>query len=410
MKSRMALKAMKTRSKLYWLVGVGSGMLVLLIAGLLFGNQLRTNHWANQAAAIKYAKKHFNANVKLYGTPIGNLTQAAAYHKINQKAPNTAVLNAEQGQVTLKRDAKVVTISRGQLATYFNKQHTKLPNNQSYTYPNQALLQAQNRLRAVNKIVISYQLPTRQVKFAANSLLTTVRYQNKRYQFGPSPKLTAKLNALNQTVSTLHKSYSVTVPQGDKVTGKTIKVKNATYGWGIWVDKAAWLIKQAMLSGRDQHLDGAAAIYGLGYSTYGLGYGKANAGLVRDYVVVSLNQQEVWIVKDGQLALHLTDVVTGTKTGDSDRTPTGVYYIHYKQQNATLRGNNDDGSKYASKVNYWMPFTLSGCGLHDASWRTDWSKTAYLQGGSHGCINIKPAEIRSVWDNVKKHEPVIIYN
>lgn len=62
-----------------------------------------------------------------------------------------------------------------------------------------------------------------------------------------------------------------------------------------------------------------------------------------------------------------------------DQTPRGVWYIHYKQRNATLRGSNDDGSSYASPVSYWMPFTLSGCGFHDASWRTDWSKTAYLR-------------------------------
>ena len=71
-----------------------------------------------------------------------------------------------------------------------------------------------------------------------------------------------------------------------------------------------------------------------------------------------------------------------------DQTPRGVWYIHYKQSPSTLRGTND---------------------FHDASWRTDWSKTAYLRGGSHGCVNVKPSEIRSVWNNISKNEPVIIY-
>jgi secreted protein len=56
-----------------------------------------------------------------------------------------------------------------------------------------------------------------------------------------------------------------------------------------------------------------------------------------------------------------------------------------------------------------MPFTLSGCGLHDAAWRTDWSKTAYIKNGSHGCVNIKPSLIKAVWNVVEKDEPVVIY-
>lgn len=56
-----------------------------------------------------------------------------------------------------------------------------------------------------------------------------------------------------------------------------------------------------------------------------------------------------------------------------------------------------------------MPFTQTGCGLHDASWRTNWSKDAYKEGGSHGCVNIKPSEIKQVWDNTYQNEPVIVY-
>ncbi|MBF5067178.1 L,D-transpeptidase, partial [Salmonella enterica subsp. enterica serovar Istanbul] len=76
-----------------------------------------------------------------------------------------------------------------------------------------------------------------------------------------------------------------------------------------------------------------------------------------------------------------------------------------------LRGLNDDGSKYASKVQYWSPFTDSGCGFHDASWRHDWSKQAYLAkgGGSHGCINMHPDVAGQAFHDLQKNEPVIIY-
>ena len=41
----------------------------------------------------------------------------------------------------------------------------------------------------------------------------------------------------------------------------------------------------------------------------------------------------------------------------------------YKQTNTTLRGKNADNSAYASPVSRWAPFTLDGCGFHDADWR-----------------------------------------
>ncbi len=85
--------------------------------------------------------------------------------------------------------------------------------------------------------------------------------------------------------------------------------------------------------------------------------------------------------------------------------------MYKKKTDTVLRGQNDDGSKYTSPVKYWMPFTEDGCGLHDASWRKDWSKNAYLEGGSHGCVKlIRPDDIQSVWDNVYVNEPVIVYN
>ncbi len=52
------------------------------------------------------------------------------------------------------------------------------------------------------------------------------------------------------------------------------------------------------------------------------------------------------------------------------------------KQKTTLRGSRADGAAYASPVEYWVPFTLDGCGFHDADWRKNWSNTAYLKEGS----------------------------
>ena len=55
----------------------------------------------------------------------------------------------------------------------------------------------------------------------------------------------------------------------------------------------------------DTTVDGSKYIYGEGYSTYAHGYGKSNNGIGKNYVVVSIKNQELWIVRKGRVAVHL---------------------------------------------------------------------------------------------------------
>ncbi|WP_225352951.1 L,D-transpeptidase [Lentilactobacillus parafarraginis] len=94
----------------------------------------------------------------------------------------------------------------------------------------------------------------------------------------------------------------------------------------------------------------------------GTGYGLKGAG--KTYVAVDLTNLQEYVYKNGQLKVKIP-IMSGTLTG-GNATPTGSYFIMYKQRHATLRGKNSDGSKYASPVGYWEPVTLSGVGLHDS--------------------------------------------
>lgn len=119
------------------------------------------------------------------------------------------------------------------------------------------------------------------------------------------------------------------------------------------------------------------------------------------YVEVDMTAQHLWIYRDGQLVLE-TDVVTGN-TGRGTGTPGILAYIYAKQRNRTLRG---DG--YASFVKYWVPF-YRGYGLHDANWRGSFGGEIYKTNGSHGCVNIPPAVMPEVYENVELGMPVITY-
>lgn len=400
MQSRTKMRKRNNRNNLYLII-IGIIVVIAIICGFIIHNQ----RVAAERSQREYASTHFNPNVTIYGVQVGKLTVNKATAKINKQADNVVFLRNKK--IIAEKDDKVQTISQAEVKNIFTKQHTDLPSKQKYVFKSAKIDEAKKSLQKIQNAVVTYKINGQEFKLKADDLIHEVTYKGGKYKFTDVKKLHAKMEAIDQEVKTLKKSYKFTVPTGNKVNGKTITVKNESYGWGIYVKKAVAAVENAFINGQDV-VDGSKYIYGEGYSTYAHGYGKSNHGIGKNYVVVSIKNQELWVVRKGKVAVHLTDVVTGTEN-KSNATPKGVWYIMYKESPSVLRGYNDDGSKYASKVQYWMPFTLSGCGLHDASWRSDWSKSAYLTGGSHGCVNIRPAEIRSVWNNVLTNDAVIVY-
>ena len=124
-----------------------------------------------------------------------------------------------------------------------------------------------------------------------------------------------------------------------------------------------------------------------------------------DFIEVSIAKQTCWVVRHGKTVVD-TPVVTGVLPRHA--TPKGVFYIVYKATNTTLKGRNDDGSKYESHVNYWMPFYL-GFGLHDANWRGAFGGSIYINGGSHGCVNCPPSIMPKIFSNSYEGMPVIVH-
>lgn len=368
MTSRKDYRKKNTQGSKYLII-TGVAVIFLACAGI-WGHNAYQQH---QATVPAENKKHFNANVTIYGVKVGKLTVDQAVEKIQAKAVNKLVY--KDGKISAVRDSKLTTISKEQVQKYFDKQYTQLPTDQSYNYENTALKKGKSKLKAITAASVDYSVAGKTFTLAAKDYLTQVSYYSGAVHYDDASKLTAKLNAMDKEVKTLGKSYKFKTP-----AGSTITVTNQSYGWGIWTASAKKAVLSAYETGK-KTIDGKNHIYGEGYTTQGLGYGKSNNGLGNSYVVVSIARQDMWVVVNGKVVVTVSDVVTGTANKGDKATPTGVWYIMYKQQDATLRGQNDNGSNYASKVSYWMPFTMSGCGLHDASWRTDWSSTAYLKAG-----------------------------
>lgn len=113
----------------------------------------------------------------------------------------------------------------------------------------------------------------------------------------------------------------------------------------------------------------------------------------------------MWVYVNGAEQIS-TDVVTGKP---NQATPSGAFFVWSKQRDATLRGLNDDGSKYASPVSYWMPIDYTGVGLHDSPWQPKYGGDWYEENGSHGCVNTPPTVMAKLYCLVPAGTPVVVY-
>lgn len=141
--------------------------------------------------------------------------------------------------------------------------------------------------------------------------------------------------------------------------------------------------------------------------------GTENHGLGTTYLEINLTAQHLWFYKDGQLAFETDNIVSGKMT-TWRYTPPGAYRIANKELDHIMKGTNSKGEViYETPCDYWMLIIPElGIGLHDAEAngvRTNWSKTAYINNGSHGCINMKDAEAAQLYSMLDTGTPVIMY-
>jgi hypothetical protein len=121
----------------------------------------------------------------------------------------------------------------------------------------------------------------------------------------------------------------------------------------------------------------------------------------RNYIEININEQKIYCFKNDSIVMS-SDIVTG-RHQTSFATPTGAFYIRYKETNTTL-----DGPGYSCFVRYFMPI-FQGIGLHDASWRKKFGGNIYQSDGSHGCINLPRPVAEFTYNNYPSGTIVICH-
>lgn len=250
---------------------------------------------------------------------------------------------------------------------------------------------------------VTYQVEQKQYRFGTDDVITSATYQHGHYQFNTTA-VNKRIAKINRRQATLGRKFKFKTH-----SGKVIETSQAgTYGWKISKERAGQSLARAIANGTKK-VEAKQDIYGIGYNKRGTGYGvTSNDGIGDTYAELSIADQHAWFYKDGKCVFE-ADVVTGKNSRKEDQTPLGVWYIMYQASPSVLKGTDDSGSNYSSKVQFWSQFTNSGCGFHDASWRHNWSKTAYLNDGSSGCANMHPVDAGPAYRALQVNEPVVVY-
>ena len=182
---------------------------------------------------------------------------------------------------------------------------------------------------------------------------------------------------------TTHAGNVITIPAG------------GDYGWCINKDKTIADVTDAVTTGATGSRDPVFLFSAMGWD---------NNDLTGTYVEVSIQDQKLWCYKNGQVVME-TDVVTGLPTAERE-TKTGCWAVDAKKEQATLGTLDVQG--YSQPVNYWAPFD-GGQGLHDAPWRSTFGGTIYQTNGSHGCVNIPEANMKTIFDTISIGTAVVVY-
>lgn len=412
-----------------------------------------------------FYKTHFKQNTYIVGVNISNLDVDSAYKKINDDLSNESiVLNSDSDKYEIPLN-KIVSISKKNIDDYFN--NNKLSNLFNISNIDENLIKEINTLN-LNKnakqnknaeiillndtfiiqdeiqgtmIDIEHMIP-----IISNSIVNNKELNFNLNDFYKKP-ISKNDSRILEKLETMNKQKNVEIElniNGKKeIIPKDIILKSITnngitdrelipylnnldvkyrtknnnikfithnkkeltlyssidYGWSIDIMKTFELIKEGILSEKNK--------YSIEVPIIGNGIGDT-IQFNGNYAEVDLNEQKAYIFKNGK-EIFKWDVITGLPNSNN-MTNVGIHEVLYKESPSVLRGYNNDGTKYASPVNYWIPFNWEGEGFHDANWQVyGFGGEKYKTLGSHGCVNTSPTDMKKVWELTYQGMPVIVW-
>lgn len=328
----------------------------------------------------------------------------------NQIAPTNARLKYSDSKFTVEKEKdgnevnkevvyNAVNDAISKQATSINLKNVK----DAYKAPSKTTKDVKNEAATLEKYMktaITYELPNNQTEVLNSEKLLTwlVKNQDGTYSYDDenwNKHMRSFVYTLSSKANTVGKTHTF------NATGLGVRsVSGGTYGYRMNTNEELTKLKSEISEGKTVKRAPAYSSKELTNENYGLG---------SNYIEVDLSRQHVWVYKNGNCVLQ-SDVVSGKMTSDR-YTPAGTYYIYSKERNRVLRGTKDPVTgkyPYESPVSYWMPFN-KGIGFHDANWRSSFGGNLYVNGGSHGCVNLPVSFAASMYNTITTGMPVVVY-
>ena len=261
-----------------------------------------------------------------------------------------------------------------------------------------------NQLKAANEYCLSaitYTTPKgKEIALDGSTLITWLSKQDDGSYTKDESVFKEKLTAFVKELASQYNSIGATRTFTGK-DGQSHTVSGGTYGFRVSTDSEVSALLKMINENKSENNR-------IPEHTGQLPSGE-NGGLGTTYLEINITKQHLWFVKDGSVVLE-SDFVSGKESDPTRLTPSGTYYIYNKERNRVLRGTKQPNGKYEyeSPVSYWMPFN-KGIGLHDASWRSTFSRDIYINSGSHGCINLPTGFAGSLYSQIYVNLPVVVY-
>lgn len=202
----------------------------------------------------------------------------------------------------------------------------------------------------------------------------------------------AQLAAAHDTVGT-EREFQTT-------SGRTVSVYGSAYGWQIDQVSEVAQLTQEIQSGTQTTREPV-------YSMTANAHGYNDIG--NTYIEVDLSEQHMYFYQSGE-DIFESDIVSGDMRYSDRQTPAGIYTIYYKKSPDVLRGKQLANGKYEYEqpVTYWMPFN-GGIGFHDANWQPYFGGDRFMEGGSHGCINMPPEKAAELYNIIDCNIPIVCF-
>lgn len=327
-------------------------------------------------------------------------------HNANAVKPQSAKITYNKGKVQADNEIKGDFIK----GTNINPNLKKVKPVFYYSKPlisqhDQKFKDIKNNLSVLNTFVINIKIKNHDNLIKYNELFNKIEYVDDNIAIEDS-----NIDKYVQDLNNQYKTVNKDIPFMDQDNKKQVVYNSGTLGWQL---NTTQLRKNIIIAAQDAITNSKKRetlvineddIIGNNFDH------NINDFLGNDWITINLSTQHMYIFKDKHMVLD-TGIVSGNPNTNG-ATPTGMFYIVSKQQHTVLKGNNDDGSKYESPVDYYVPFVGNVIGLHDSPWQ---AANAYgVAGnenkiGSHGCINTPPNIMPKVFNIVEVNEPVVVY-